>query len=284
VRIDQALAQARAQGVDRLDAQWLLGHLLGRPRAWLLAHDDALLTPGQALAFEQRLQRRAAGEPLAYVLGEWTFCGLRLAVSPAVLIPRPETEVLVSWADACLAECLAARPARSSAGTAPQVVDLGTGSGAIALALAQHHPSAAVTATDTSAAALSVAAANGRRLGLPVTWQQGDWWAPLLGRRFELAVANPPYVAGADPHLPALAHEPRGALTPEGDGMAALQQIISGSPTHLAPGGWLLLEHGHDQAAAVQSLMAEAGFQAVATRADLAGLPRCTGGRWPGAK
>jgi release factor glutamine methyltransferase len=276
VHIDQALAYARAQGVDRLDAQWLLGHLLGRPRAWLLAHDDALLTPSQALAFEHRLQRRAAGEPLAYVLGEWTFCGLTLVVSPEVLIPRPETEVLVTWAADCLADC--------SADTAPQVVDLGTGSGAIALALAQRHPKAEVIATDLSAEALSLAAANGRRLGLPVSWLQGDWWAPLQGRRLDLAVANPPYVAGADPHLAALVHEPRGALTPGGDGMAALRQIIPGAPAHLAPGGWLLLEHGHDQAGAVQSLLAEAGFQAVATRADLAGLPRCTGGRWPGAK
>jgi release factor glutamine methyltransferase len=280
VRIEQALAQARAQGVDRLDAQWLLGHLLGQPRTWLLAHDDALLTPGQALAFGQRLQRRAAGEPLAYVLGEWTFCGLTLQVSPNVLIPRPETEVLVTWAAACLADC----PAAGRAGGALQVVDLGTGSGAIALALAQCHPDTTVTATDLSAAALSLAAANGRRLGLPISWLQGDWWAPLQDRQFDLAVANPPYVAGGDPHLAALVHEPRGALTPEGDGMAALRRIVAGAPPHLAPGAWLLLEHGHDQAAALQALLTAAGFEAVATRADLAGLPRCTGGRWPGAK
>ncbi len=276
MRIDQALARARLHGVDRLDAQLLLGHLLGKPRAWLLAHDGQDLTAGQAKAYELGLQRRGSGEPLAYVLGEWPFCGLSLQVSPDVLVPRPETEDLVAWARECLADATVA--------TAPRVVDLGTGSGAIALALARRCPQAALWGTDRSAAALAVAAANGRRLGLPVTWLQGDWWAPLQGRRFELAVSNPPYVAGDDPHLDALGHEPRGALTPEGDGLAALRQIIEGAPAHLAPGAWLLLEHGHDQAEAVRSLLDAAGFRSTATRADLAGLPRCTGARWPGAK
>jgi release factor glutamine methyltransferase len=283
MRIDEALARARLLGVDRLDAQLLLGHLLNQPRAWLLAHDDHRLDPAQRTAFEQSLQRRAAGEPLAYVLGEWAFCGLTLQVGPDVLVPRPETEVLVDWASECLASCLAEGPAAGLA-RAPQVVDLGTGSGAIALALARRYPAAMLVATDRSAAALRVATANSHRLGLPVSFLHGDWWGPLMARRFDLAVSNPPYVAGSDPHLAALQHEPREALTPEGNGHEALEQIVRDAPAHLAPGAWLLLEHGHDQALAVQDLLAAAGFEACSTRVDLAGLPRCTGARRPNVK
>ena len=161
------------------------------------------------------------------------------------------------------------------------MVDLGTGSGAIALALARHAPDAAVVATDASAAALSVARGNAARHGLAVDFVHGDWWAPLAGMRFGLAVSNPPYVAGDDPHLRALAHEPRSALTPEGDGLAALREIIDGAPDHLIPGAWLVLEHGHDQAGAVRGLLQSRGFGQVSTRADLAGIPRCSGGAWP---
>jgi release factor glutamine methyltransferase len=269
MRIADWLTAARQAGVERLDAQLLLAHLLNRPRAWLLAHDEQLLHDKQVARLRAQLQQRAAGVPLAYLVGEREFCGLRLQVTPDVLVPRPETELLVEWA----LERLTTAPADS-------VVDLGTGSGAIALAVKQRRPGAAVIASDASAAALRVAQSNGTRHGLAVEWLHGDWWAPLRGRRFGLAVSNPPYVAGDDPHLAALAHEPRGALTPEGDGLAALRRIVQDAPAHLLPGAWLLLEHGHDQAKAVQALLAARGFVDAQTRLDLAGLPRCTGATW----
>jgi release factor glutamine methyltransferase len=271
MRIADALALARDSGVDRLDAQWLLAHRLKRPRAWLLAHDDSVLDAADEAAFRGGIAERAAGVPLAYVTGEREFCGLVLKVSPAVLVPRPETEGLVEWALQWLDGEAARRPA-------PRVADLGTGSGAIALALKQRCPRAALAATDASAEALSVAAANGQRLGIDVEWRLGDWWQAVAGRRFDLVIANPPYVAGDDPHLAALQHEPRGALTPGGDGLDALRRIVGGAPAHLHVGGALLLEHGHDQADAVQALLRDAGFTGVGTRADLAGLARCTGG------
>jgi release factor glutamine methyltransferase len=271
MRIADALALAKDNGVDRLDAQWLLGHILKRPRAWLLAHDDSVLGATDEAALRAGIAERASGVPLAYVVGEREFCGLALQVTPAVLVPRPETELLVDWALQWLDGQAAKRPTLD-------VADLGTGSGAIALAIKRRCPHAAITATDASPAALAVAEANGRQLALDVEWRLGDWWQPLAGRRFDLVVANPPYVAGDDPHLAALSHEPRGALTPEGDGLGALRRIVAGAPAHLLPGGALLLEHGHDQAAAVQSLMHAAGFVGVDTRADLAGLARCTGG------
>jgi len=272
MRVDDALALARAAGLTRLDAQLLLAHGLRRPRVWLLAHDDADLDATAEAAFRGDLRQRAAGVPLAYLVGEREFHGLALQVTPAVLVPRPETELLVDWALELLRAELAGRPA-------PAVVDLGTGSGAVALAIKHRCPAAVVSATDASTAALAVAQANALRLGIDVSFLAGDWWAPLAGRRHDLAVSNPPYVAGDDPHLAALAHEPRSALTPEGDGLACLRQIVTGAPGHLRPGGWLLLEHGHDQAAAVQTLLGERGFEDITTRADIAGLPRCTGGR-----
>lgn len=270
LHIRDALAQARAAGVQRLDAQWLLGHLLQQPRAWLLAHDDEALPSAAATAWPALLARRAAGEPLAYVVGEREFCGLRLAVSPAVLVPRPETELLVEWAQACWATA-----------PAPTVIDLGTGSGAVALALKHRLPAAQVLATDASPAALAVASANANALGLAVDFTTGHWWQAAAGARFGLAVSNPPYIAAEDLHLAALGHEPQLALTPGGDGLDALRQIIAGAPSHLLSGAWLLLEHGHDQADAVQALLLTTGFEAVQTRLDLAGQPRCTGARWP---
>ncbi len=273
MRIADAMNAARSLGVARLDAQWLLEHLLGRPRSWLLAHDDTELTAAQAARLQDGLARRAAGEPLAYVVGERAFRGLVLQVSPAVLVPRPETELLVDWA-------LEHLPTDAAA----EVVDLGTGSGAIALALQRERPRARVHASDASADALAMARGNALRHGLPVQFQQGDWWAPWRGRRFALALSNPPYVAGDDPHLAALTHEPRMALTPEGDGLAALRRVIGDAPAHLLPGAWLLLEHGHDQADAVQALLQASGFEAAETRVDLAGLPRCSGARWRGEK
>ena len=272
MQIAQALAVAQARGVARLDAQLLLAHLLGRPRAWLLAHDDEELTPEKTATLAAWVARRLQGEPLAYIAGEHEFCGLALHVGPAVLVPRPETELLVEWALECLGESAQA-----------SVVDLGTGSGAIALALKHARPHMQVCASDACPEALEVARANGLRHGLEVEWQLGDWWAALAGRRFALAVSNPPYVAGADPHLAALAHEPRMALTPEGDGLAALRRITQGAPQHLLPGAWLLLEHGHDQGPAVRGLLSAAGFLQAQTRPDLAGLPRCSGAVWQSA-
>lgn len=271
MRVRDAWAQAAAGGVDRLDAQLLMCHVLQQPRTRLLAHDEQALSPAQEADWMARVARRAAGEPLAYVLGEWSFCGMALSVSPAVLIPRPETEMLVEWAVERLQQAPSA-----------DVVDLGTGSGAIALALARAAPSARVMATDASLAALEVAQANSRRHQLSVTFSAGDWWGAVPGRTFGLAVSNPPYVAPGDPHLAALTHEPILALTAAAAGLQALSEIIQGAPSHLLPGAWLLLEHGHDQAEAVQDLLAQRGFTDAQTRLDLAELPRCTGARWPG--
>jgi release factor glutamine methyltransferase len=271
-RVADLLAQARAAGVDRLDAQLLLARLLGQPRTWLLAHDDATLAPAQLDAWNRQLARRAAGEPLAYLLGEKEFRGLLLQVDANVLVPRPETEVLVDWAVELLDGPLRDR--------SPQrVADLGTGSGAIAIAVSHACPGAQVSATDASAAALGVASANAQRLGMRVSFAAGSWWDAVVGARFDLVLSNPPYVAAGDPHLAALRHEPLAALTSGGDGLDALRHIIDGAPDHLAPGGWLLVEHGYDQANAVHALLRAHGFSAIATRADLAGQPRCTGGR-----
>jgi release factor glutamine methyltransferase len=271
MRISDALREATAAGVERLDAQLLLSYLLHQPRSWLLAHDDHTLGEALTADWQARLARRAAGEPLAYVLGEWHFRGLRLTVSPAVLVPRPETELLVEWS----LECLDAAPSLD-------VLDLGTGSGAVALAIAAARPQARVHATDTDSAALAVAHTNATRLGLPVQLSQGDWWGAVTGRKFGLVVSNPPYIAPGDPHLQALGHEPMLALTAAGQGLDALGAIAAGAPGHLLPGAWLLLEHGHDQAAAVQGMLQNQGFVQPQTRADLAGLARCTGARWPG--
>jgi release factor glutamine methyltransferase len=274
--VADALRHARALGVERLDGQLLLAHLLGRPRSWLLAHDDAALDADQAGALQAALKRRAAGEPLAYLIGEKEFHGLVLEVNPSVLIPRPDTEVLVEWAIELLTAGWAGVPNAC-------IVDLGTGSGAIALAVKHAHPQASVSATDISAAALAVARVNAQRLGLDVTLHTGAWWTALEDQRFHLALSNPPYIAGGDPHLAALLHEPMLALSPGGDGLDAMRQVIVGAPDHLHPGGWLLLEHGHDQAAAINILLQKAGFAGIKTRHDLGGQARCTGGRYDAA-
>jgi release factor glutamine methyltransferase len=272
--IADALAKAQSAGLDRLDAQLLLGHVLGQSRSWLIAHDSDALPAETTAAFGELCQRRAAGEPFAYLVGEREFHGLSLQVSPAVLVPRPDTETLVDWALELLAGELADR-------TAPAVVDLGTGSGAIALAVKHRHPAAQASAVDFSDAALAVARANAERLELGVEFHPGSWWQPLAGRRFDLVLSNPPYIAGDDPHLAALTYEPSLALTPGGDGLDAIRAIVDGAPAHLRPGSWLLLEHGWDQATAVAALLQAAGFEAVSTRTDLADRDRCTGGRWP---
>jgi release factor glutamine methyltransferase len=267
--VADALREAKAQGVDRLDAQMLLAHLLARPRTWLLAHDDAPLAAVETAAFQNGLARRAAGEPLAYIVGEKEFHGLMLQVNNNVLVPRPDTEVLVDWALDLL---------KNTTNQQPRVVDLGTGSGAIALAVKHAHPKADVLATDVSWPALAVAQANAQRLNLPLQWHHGAWWAGLDGQKFDVVLSNPPYIGGSDAHLAALQHEPSLALTPGGDGLSALLEIASGAPAHLQLGGWLLLEHGWDQAAAVRTMLVRHGFADIETRLDLGGQARCTGG------
>jgi release factor glutamine methyltransferase len=271
--VREALAAARKLGVERLDAQLLLSHLLARPRSWLLAHDEEVLPPGVAHACAALLQRRANGEPLAYLVGEREFHGLRLQVTPAVLVPRPDTETLVDWALELLLG--AAAPAQ------PRVIDLGTGSGAIALAIKHRCPQADVLAIDASEEALVVARDNARRLGLDVQFQHSDWWSAVRGEQFHLAVSNPPYIAEDDPHLAALVHEPLAALTPGGDGLRALDELVHGAMEHLLPGGWLLLEHGHDQGAAVRERLRRAGFLRVGTRLDIEARERCSAGLRP---
>ncbi len=265
-----ALAQAQAGGLHRLDAQLLLLHASGRSpqeRAWLIAHDTDVLPSDALVLWEAVLERRLRGEPLAYITGHKAFYGLDLLVDARVLDPRADTETLVDWA-------LQALPA------APQrVLDLGTGSGAVALALQYERRLWEVHALDHSADALAVAQANAQRLKLPVQFAQGDWLHSAQGR-FHAIVSNPPYVAEGDPHLDALHHEPAMALSSGADGLDAIRTIIASAQQHLHPGGWLLLEHGFEQAQAVCALLAQAGFSHLESRLDLAGITRCSGGRW----
>ena len=273
----QALAQAHTLGLARIDAQLLLLHALGRPdagRAWLLAHDTDALSASAQANFLALCQRRAAGEPVAYLTGRKEFYGLALQVDARVLDPRPDTETLVDWALQVL-EPIAT----------PRVADLGTGSGAIALALQSQRSDAQVLAVDASPEALEVAQANGERLALPVRFAQGDWLLGLgEGAVFDAIVSNPPYIAADDPHLAALTHEPLDALASGADGLDDIRTIAGQALPHLVPGGWLLLEHGWDQADAVQALLRATGFAEVQSRADLAGHARCTGGRRPAAE
>ena len=270
-----ALAQAQALGLERIDAQLLLLHILNRAdagRAWLLAHDTDTLAPSEQARFIALCQRRAAGEPVAYLRGMKEFYGLTLQVDARVLDPRPDTETLVDWA----LQLLAPLPA-------PRVLDLGTGSGAIALALQHQRPDAQVSAVDASADALAVAQANAARLGLAVQFARGNWLRGVAGQ-FDVIASNPPYIAAADPHLAALRHEPLQALASGADGLDDIRTIVAQAPTHLQPGGWLLLEHGWEQAEAVQALLRSAGFAEVQSRKDLAGIARCSGAQWPSVK
>ncbi|MBC7610649.1 MAG: peptide chain release factor N(5)-glutamine methyltransferase [Polaromonas sp.] len=296
ITIRLALQAAQKPGpdrLDRLDTQLLLLHALGKPeseRAWLLAHDDDLLEESVADAFFQFKARRAAGEPLAYIVGYKEFFGLRLAVDTRVLVPRPDTETLVQWALDVLVG--PAMPPRL------QVLDLGTGSGAIALAvasniasniasnMAQRLPTAdrslVVTAVDASADALAIARENARQLGLDVQFIESHWFDEVskTGACYHVIVSNPPYIAAADLHLAALVHEPLRALTAGRDGLDDIRQIIMQAPKHLHPGGWLLLEHAYDQSASVGKLLAERGFGQIQSRLDIAGIARCSGGQW----
>jgi release factor glutamine methyltransferase len=270
VTLAQALAAAASRGLQRLDAQLLLLHALGRPqpdRAWLLAHDADPLDPAAHAAFLELGERRIAGEPLAYIVGHKEFFGLDLRVDRRVLVPRPETETLVEWS-------------LERAGERACTIDLGTGSGAVALALKHRRGAWEVDAVDDSPAALEVARENARRLGLDVNFLRGSWLAGVE-RRYDLIVGNPPYVAEGDPHLRALSHEPLAALAAGRDGLREIRAIIAQAPARLRPGGWLLLEHGWDQAEAVRGLLRAAGLGEVASRRDLAGIERCSGGKAP---
>jgi release factor glutamine methyltransferase len=255
-----------------LDAEILLAHALGVARARLRSHPEEVPAADAATRFLDLITRRAAGEPVAYILGRKDFWTIELSVSTAVLVPRPETELLVERA-------LALDP-----GGDARAADLGTGSGAIALALASARPCWRIVATDISAAALAVALANAAALELTrVEMIQGDWLGCLAARRFQLILSNPPYVAASDPALaqPELMREPRLALVAAEDGLAALRAIIRTAPRHLEPGGWLLLEHGAEQAAAVAGALVARGFAQVRCHRDLAGRERMTEGQWP---
>lgn len=272
-RLDHALAQAAARlpgPQPRFEAELLLGHALGRDRAWLFAHGDAALNAAQQATFGALVERRIAGEPVAYLIGVRGFWTLDLAVQPGVLIPRPETELLVELALPRLADHA-------------RLADLGTGSGAIALAIASERPQAQITAVDISVEALAVAQRNAARAGIGnVRFCQGDWLTPLAGERFEVIVSNPPYLAANDPHLQQgdLRFEPVSALASGSDGLDAIRGIIAAAPEHLAPGGWLLLEHGWTQGEVVRALLAAAGFAAVSTARDLEQRERVSMGSW----
>jgi release factor glutamine methyltransferase len=254
-----------------LDAELLVARVLGLSRAALAADPQRALAPGELTTLESLARRRLAGEPVAYLTGRREFWSLELEVTPDVLVPRPETELLVERTLAAIAGL-----------TRPAVLDLGTGSGAVALAVASARADAVVTATDVSRAALAVAERNAARLGLGnLRFLAGDWYAPLGAARFDAIASNPPYVAEGDPALEALRHEPRIALTAGGDGRAALAAIVAGAAAHLVPGGRLLLEHGTGQGAPVRGLLVDAGFGDVATWRDLAGHERVTEGARP---
>jgi release factor glutamine methyltransferase len=255
-----------------LDAQVLLGHALGRSRSELMVHGEELLAPDKLSYFEQAIERRAEGEPVAYIIGRREFWSLELTVSPAVLVPRAETELVV---ERCLA--LVSNPSAAMA-------DLGTGSGAIALALAWERRSWKITASDRSEAALAIARANAQALGIGnVRFVSGDWFHALSGQRFDLIASNPPYVAATDPVLsdPALRHEPLGALASGASGLEDLTVLIAGAASHLHSEAWLVLEHGAGQAEELAELLVAQGFCHVRCHADLAGLARVTEAQRP---
>jgi len=257
--------------LDPLENRILLCHATGLSRVQLITQGDRPLTPEEARRLDALVARRLGGEPIAYVVGKREFFGLDFQVGPAVLIPRPDTELIVELA----LERLPQGPAR--------LLDMGTGSGAIAVAVAHTRPDADVTALDVSPDALAVAQANAAANGARVRFLHSSWFDALAGAAtFDVIASNPPYIAAGDAHLAQgdLRFEPVGALTDHADGLSALRIIVQGSPRHLAPGGWLLLEHGYDQAAAVRALLAEGGFTDVQSWRDLGGIERVSGGRY----
>lgn len=259
--VEQAL---RASGIDAREARLLLAAATGFSEASVLAHPEKDLPEKEKHLFLAMAARRAAGEPVAYILGHKEFYGLELAVNPAVLIPRPETELLVDLA-------LAREP--------KSVLDVGTGSGAIALAIKRHRPQVRVVGTDASAAALEVARRNAVRFNLEIELRHGRWFEPVAGERFEAIISNPPYVVIGDPHLAALPYEPRIALLGGADGLDGFRILAREAPAHLLPGGWLLVEHGEGQHEAVRGLLEAAGLETTASWPDLAGIPRVSGGK-----
>ena len=262
-----ALTAAR-QKIDRLDARLLLQYATGCSHTDLLARPETPVIAPAYAQFLEWVERRAAGEPLAYLVGEAEFRGRVFQVSPDVLIPRPETEVLIE---------LALKKLHGVA--APRILDLGTGSGIVAISLALECPTAQITAVDLSFAAISVARNNAGRLGATVHFRQSDWFENLAGETFDLIVANPPYVADGDPHLElnGLPFEPRMALTDGADGLDCIRRIVAGAAAHLTPAGWLLFEHGYDQGEASRNLLTTAAFKTALTHPDLAGIDRVSG-------
>ncbi len=261
------------RSLPRLEAELLLAHALGWSRTRLHTWPETRPAEQKCERYRSWVEQRAAGEPIAYLTGVREFWSLELTVTPDTLIPRPETELLVELA-----------LARIPTDAEWTIADLGTGSGAIALALATERPRCRIIATDRSAAALEVASANAWRHRLDrVHFHHGDWWQPLHGQRFHLVASNPPYVASGDPHLDRgdLPHEPRAALAAGPDGLDSLRTLATGCRDHLHPGGWLLLEHGFDQGAAVRALLCAAGLTEVNTHCDLAGLERATAAKAP---
>lgn len=265
----KAALEEAAATIGRVDAQALFAHLLGVNRAYLAAHPMRFLTEGEDARLSMLVAQRALGQPVAYLTGRREFYSRDFAVGPEVLIPRPETETLVEAALARL-------------GSSGSALDLGTGSGVVAITLACERPGLEVTATDSSPDALALAARNARSLGAWVEWLEGRWYDGLGDRRFDLIASNPPYIAAGDPHLSQgdLRYEPAGALSDGSrDGLDSIRVIVEGAPRHLNPGGWVLLEHGHDQAGAVRELLVAAGFADTVSIPDLAGIPRVAGGR-----
>ena len=271
----------RHSQLPRAEARRLLAYLTGQPLTWFMAHGDDPAAPNIAARFQALAERRRAGEPLASLLGQQEFYGRPFAVSPAVLIPRADTETLVETALEQLA-----RLRRQRCAVPLSLLELGTGSGIIAITLALEAPDTEVHAVERSPEALAMAQQNAKALGADrIHWHAGSWWQALARpRRFDLIVSNPPYIAAHDHHLQQgdLRFEPPQALVAGPDGLDDLRIIIGGTPAHLTPNGWLLLEHGYDQGAPVQALLRDAGFADVFTRRDLAGQPRVSGGRWLG--
>ena len=267
-----------AAGLDRREARRLLAAATDIPEGRLVAHPALELDERSWSRFNAWAARRRQGEPISYLIGWREFYGLTLAVTPAVLIPRHESELLVERALERLAVQATQGPCR--------VLDLGTGSGALALAIKHERPSARVLAVDASGSALEVARGNARRLGLDIDWREGHWFSAVPRERFEVIVSNPPYVASDDPHLVQgdLPFEPAAALVGGVDGLAAIRDIVRDAPTHLRPGGWLFLEHGYDQADAVRGVLQAADFEEITAWRDLAGHPRVSGGRSGGAR